>query len=52
MDRCELERAGSVTGEVVLCLGLVDAGDAHRINRRRYKEPRLITVSWAYSRNI
>ena len=39
-----LERAGSVTGEVVLCSGLVDAVGAHRINRRRYMEPRLITV--------
>ena len=29
--RKSLERAGSVTGEVMLCSGLVDAGGAHRI---------------------
>ena len=46
--RCKgksLERAGSVTGEVVLCSGLVDAGGAQIINRRRYMEPRFIIVS-------
>ena len=48
-----LERAGSVTEEVLLCSGLVDDGFDHR----RYMEPRFIVVSsyptsWAYSRNI
>ena len=40
-----LERAGSVTREVVLCSGLVDDGGTHRINRRRNMEPRFIIVS-------
>ena len=40
-----LERPGSVTGEMVLCSGLVDDGGTHRINRRRYMEPRCIIVS-------
>ena len=48
-----LERAGSVTEEVVLCSGLVDDG----LDHRRYMKPRFIIVSsyptsWAYSRNI
>ena len=36
-----LEWAGSVTGEVVLCSGLMDSGRDHR----RYTEPRLIIIS-------
>ena len=30
-NRKSLERAGSVTGEVVLCSGLVEVGGAHRL---------------------
>ena len=52
-----LERAGSVTGEVVLRSGLVDNGGCSQDYCRRCMEPRCIIVSqypisWAYSCSI
>ena len=52
-----LERAGSVTGEVVLCSGLVDDGRDHRfIAGNTWNLILSLSPStprhWAYSRNI
>ena len=52
-----LERAGSITEEVVLCSGLVDDGECSQDYCRRCMKPRCTTLSsyptsWAYSRNI